>query len=83
MLTEHEITGADPRVKFVTLKVYEKAGGAFRRDLFNEGANGVFIDDFLLLESLVAKKLETTAATVRKEGWKWVEIIASYASRAA
>jgi ParB family chromosome partitioning protein len=74
LLTEHEITAADRRVKFVTLKAYEKAGGTVRRDLFSEGNNGVFIDDAVLLESLVAKKLEKTAQKVRKEGWKWVEV---------
>ena len=30
MLTEQEIRAADTRVKFVTLKAYEKAGGAVR-----------------------------------------------------
>jgi hypothetical protein len=33
--------------------------------------DGVFIDDVILLETLVAKKLEKTAQQVRKEGWKW------------
>ena len=35
MLTEHEITAHDRRVKFVTLEAYEKAGGTVRRDLFS------------------------------------------------
>ena len=74
MLTADEITADDRRVKFVTLKAYKKAGGAVRRDLFSEGEDGVFIQDIVLLESLVAKKLEKTAAEVRKQGWKWVEI---------
>jgi len=78
MLTEHEITGADRRVKFVTVRAYEKAGGSVRRDLFNDGEDGVFIDDVVLLESLVARKLEATAATIRKQGWKWVEIVPSF-----
>jgi ParB family chromosome partitioning protein len=73
-LTESEVTAKDRRVKFVTLKAYEKAGGAVRRDLFARDEDGVFIQDIVLLESLVAKKLEKTAAAVRKEGWKWVEI---------
>ena len=77
MLTEHEITASDHRVKFVGLKAYEKAGGTVRRDLFSNGADGVFIDDVVLLESLVAKKLEKAATQVRKEGWKWVEIRAT------
>lgn len=77
-LAEHEITASDRRVQFVTLKAYEKAGGAVRRDLFSDGEDGVFIDDVVLLESLVAKKLDRTANALRKEGWKWVEIRASF-----
>ena len=65
-------------MKFVTLKAYEKAGGTVRRDLFSDGEDGVFIDDAVLLESLVAKKLEKTAQKIRKEGWKWVEIAPSF-----
>jgi ParB family chromosome partitioning protein len=78
MLTEHDVTAADRRVKFVTLKAYEKSGGATRRDLFSEGEDGVFIEDIPLLESLVAKKLEKVAAKLRKEGWKWVEVRSSF-----
>jgi ParB family transcriptional regulator, chromosome partitioning protein len=78
MLTEHEVTAADRRVKIVTLKAYEKAGGTVRRDLFSDGDDGAFIQDIVLLESLVAKKLETTAAEVRKDGWKWVEIHSAF-----
>jgi ParB family transcriptional regulator, chromosome partitioning protein len=77
-LTEDEVTAANKHVKFVTLKAYEKAGGAVRRDLFAQDDDGVFIQDIVLLESLVAKKLEKTAATVRKEGWKWVEVRGSF-----
>ncbi len=78
MLTENEITAKDRRVKFVTLKAYEKAGGTVRRDLFSQGDDGVFIQDIVLLESLVAKKLEKAANAARKEGWKWVEIRPSF-----
>lgn len=78
VLTEHEITAADRRVKFVTLKAYVKASGTTRRDLFSDDEDGVFIEDPVLLESLVAKKLEKTAAKVRKEGWKWVEVRSSF-----
>ncbi len=77
-LTESEVTAKDRRVKFVTLKAYEKAGGTVRRDLFAQGDDGVFIQDIVLLESLVANKLEKTAAAVRKEGWKWVEVRAAF-----
>jgi ParB family chromosome partitioning protein len=78
LLTEHEITGADHRVKFVSVKAYEKAGGTLRRDLFSQGEDGVFIDDVVLFESLVAEKLEAAAASIRKQGWKWVEIVPSF-----
>lgn len=77
-LTEHEISATDRRVKFVTLKAYEKAGGKTRRDLFAEDDHGIFILDPALLDSLVMKKLEKSAAAIRKEGWKWVEIRPSY-----
>jgi len=79
MLTKDEVTAADRRVEFVTLTAYEKAGGTTRRDLFasDDDGDGVFIDDVVLLESLVAKKLEKTANRVRKEGWKWVEVLSS------
>ena len=72
-LTQNEITAQDVRARFVTVKDYEKAGGAVRRDLFSEGDEGVFIEDAVLLERLVAEKLEKAANAVRKEGWKWVE----------
>jgi ParB family chromosome partitioning protein len=77
-LTEGEVTAKNRHVKFITLKAYEKAGGAVRRDLFAQDEDGVFIQDVVLLESLVAKKLEKAAAAVRKEGWKWVEVRGSF-----
>jgi ParB family chromosome partitioning protein len=74
-LTEHEIDAGDRRVKLVTLKAYEKAGGTIRRDLFAEGNDGIFIDNIQLLDQLVAAKLEKTADSLRKEGWKWIEVL--------
>lgn len=73
-LTENETPATDKRVRFVTLKAYEKAGGTVRRDLFADGPKGVFILDPALLETLAAKKLEKTAKAIRKEGWKWVNV---------
>ncbi len=74
-LTEDEISATDKRVKFVTLKAYEKAGGIVRRDLFSrDDEDGVFILNPELLDDLAAKKLEKSAKAVRAEGWKWVEI---------
>jgi ParB family transcriptional regulator, chromosome partitioning protein len=78
-LTSDEIPASDRRVKFSTLKAYEEADGAVRRDLFADGEeDGVFILDPVLLDSLVSKKLEKTATAVQAEGWKWVEVRASY-----
>jgi len=77
-LTEQEVTAADRRVKFVTLKAYEKAGGTVRRDLFSQDDLGVFIEDIVLLETLVARKLEKAAQKLRNEGWKWVEVVPSF-----
>jgi ParB family chromosome partitioning protein len=73
-LTEGEIPASHKVVKFVTLKAYQKAGGHVRRDLFAQDDEGVFILDQELLQSLAIAKLEKTAAGLRKEGWKWVEI---------
>ena len=73
-LTEDEISATDKRVKFVTLKAYEKAAGIVRRDLFSrDDEHGVFILHPELLDQLAAKKLEKIAKAVRAEGWKWVE----------
>jgi ParB family chromosome partitioning protein len=73
-LTEGEIPASHKAVKFVTLKAYEKAGGQIRRDLFARDDEGVFILDQELLQTLAIAKLEKTAAGLRKEGWKWVEV---------
>lgn len=77
-LTENDVAATDRRVQFVTLKAYEKAGGAMRRDLFTEGDEGVFILDTALLDSLVLAKLDKAAKSVRREGWKWVETRISF-----
>ena len=77
-LTEHEIAATDRRVQFVTIKAYEKAGGVTRRDLFSEDDEGIFIADVSLLDWLAMEKLDKAAKPVRKEGWKWVEVLTSF-----
>src|SRR5579863_3088757 len=52
-LTENDIAATDKRVKFVTLKAYEKAGGTTRRDLFSDDDSGVFVEDPALLDTLI------------------------------
>jgi ParB family chromosome partitioning protein len=78
LLTEDEVTAKDRRVKFVGLEAYERAGGTVRRDLFSDTEDGVFIEDAVLLESLVAAKLESAADEIRKAGWKWIEIRSTF-----
>jgi ParB family transcriptional regulator, chromosome partitioning protein len=78
-LTENEIAATDKRVKFVTLKAYEKAGGTIKRDLFSDDASGVYIEDQALLNVLITEKLEKNARAVRAEGWKWVQVTPDFA----
>jgi len=77
-LTENDIAATDKRVTYVTLAAYEKAGGALKRDLFTDDKHGIFILDTALLDRLVTEKLERAATVIRKEGWKWVEIIPEF-----
>jgi len=77
-LTENDIAATDKRVKFVTLKAYEKAGGAIKRDLFSDDDTGVYIADPALLDTLVTGRLEKKARAVRAEGWKWVQVAAEF-----
>ncbi|TMS56645.1 ParB/RepB/Spo0J family partition protein [Imbroritus primus] len=73
-LTEREIDAyRHPLVRFVGLDTYEAAGGGIRRDLFAEGDAGVYLTDAALLERLVQDRLAGIAATVRTEGWAWVD----------
>lgn len=65
----------DKRIKFIGgIEAYEAAGGAAKRDLFDP-KNGGFALDALLVEKLVAQKLEAEAEKLRTEGWKWVEVV--------
>ncbi|MDX0486887.1 chromosome partitioning protein ParB [Sinorhizobium medicae] len=76
-LTEEMIPATDKRVQFIGgLEAYEEAGGQVQRELFDE-RNAGYAMDVALVERLVAEKLETAAATVRDEGWKWVECSAT------
>jgi ParB family transcriptional regulator, chromosome partitioning protein len=78
-LTENDIAATDKRVKFVTLKAYEKAGGTTKRDLFSDDDTGTYIEDMSLLDTLVTERLEKNARAVRAEGWKWVQVTPDFA----
>lgn len=71
-IVEHEVHAGDARALFVGVADYEAAGGAVRRDLFSERGD-VYLSDAALLDSLVVKRLEREAETLRAEGWSWVE----------
>jgi len=72
-LTAGEVEAAgNALVRFVGIEAYEAAGGIVRRDLFDD-EQGRFLSDPDLLKRLAGEKLEGIAASVRKEGWGWVE----------
>ena len=74
-LTERKIdAGIDPLALFVTVAVYEAAGGSVHRDLFAEDNQGNYLEDAELLERLAQEKLATLSADVAAEGWAWVDV---------
>jgi len=77
LLTERAVRASDKRARFVGLPAYEAAGGNVLRDLFEEDGGG-WLEDVALLERLVADRLRTEAETVAAEGWKWLDVAASF-----
>ena len=75
-LTEGEIPETDKRARYIGAANYEKAGGAIRRDLFEDSA--ATFCDAALLDALVDAKLETDAVAVKSEGWSWVVTSAEF-----
>jgi len=71
-MMETHVAPNDRRARFVGDEAYTAAGGVVVRDLFSDEDAGYF-EDAALLDRLVAERLETVAAEVRAEGWKWVE----------
>jgi ParB family chromosome partitioning protein len=67
----------DRRALFVGADAYQAAGGTITRDLFIADDNGYFADA-ALLNRLAQEKLQTAAAAVKAEGWKWVEVMPSF-----
>jgi ParB family chromosome partitioning protein len=77
LLTERAVRASDKRARFVGLAAYEAAGGNVLRDLFEEDGGG-WLEDVALLERLVADRLRMEAETVAAEGWKWIDVAASF-----
>ena len=74
-LTESMVDGStDPRARFVGIEAYVQAGGQIERDLFQPAHEG-YLTNPVILDEIVAVKLEADAETVRGEGWLWVEIL--------
>lgn len=73
MLTETSVRASDRRAVFVGIGAYEAAGGTMLHDLF-QGDDGGWLEDPVLLDRLVADKLQAEAETVVVEGWKWIEV---------
>ncbi|OKP64452.1 hypothetical protein BTE77_34650, partial [Ensifer adhaerens] len=72
-LTEQAIRSSDKRIRFIGgFEAYEAAGGAVKRDLFDDHNQG-FALDAALVDALVDAKLQETADAVTAEGWAWVE----------
>ncbi|MGE4048618.1 MAG: hypothetical protein AB7F35_27430 [Acetobacteraceae bacterium] len=72
VLTSDKISTDDRRVAFIGLDAYEAAGGTVTRNLFSEEDEG-YLDNPLLLMSLVTDTLTEAAKPMEAEGWKWVE----------
>lgn len=82
VLQEGAVKVNDKRIKFIGgIEVYEAAGGPVKRDLFDTRNSG-FALDAVLVEKLVAEKLDAEAETLRAEGWKWVEPVRAVPSEA-
>ncbi len=73
LLTEGAVRASDKRAQFVGLEAYEAAGGDVMRDLFQQDDGG-WLQNPVLLDRLVAEKLEREADSVRAENWKWIEV---------
>lgn len=78
MLTEGAVRASDKRAQFIGVEAYVDAGGAVMRDLF-QGDDGGWLQDVVLVDRLVADKLEREAEAVRVEGWKWIEVAPDFA----
>jgi len=71
-LTRMHVQANDRKAVFVGAEAFTEAGGTIVRDLFTEDRGGYY-DDPALLDRLILEKLESIAAEVQAEGWKWAE----------
>jgi ParB family chromosome partitioning protein len=73
-LVTDEVASSDKRIKLISgLDVYEQAGGAVRRDLFDENRGGYALD-VSLIDRLAMERLDAEAEPFRSQGWGFVEV---------
>ncbi len=78
-LLDDKLNGGSAAAQFVGIAEYEAAGGTVTRDLFAERDEaGVYVDDPQLLRSLAIEKLNKLAGELKKEGWKWADVLLEY-----
>jgi ParB family chromosome partitioning protein len=73
LVREECSTRTDLVASWVGADAYEQAGGIVRRDLFSDSGEA-FILDRELLDRVATDQLQAVAASVKAEGWKWVEV---------
>ena len=72
MLTPEALKEEHYLVEFVGKAAYKKAGGVTTTDLFEDT---VYFDDSELIRTLATAKLEKQVEQLKKDGWKWTEIL--------
>ncbi|EIA1590160.1 ParB N-terminal domain-containing protein [Vibrio parahaemolyticus] len=72
MLKKEALEADSGLVKYVGQEEYEKQGGLVTSDLFSDK---VYFEDRALMESLAVKKMQVEADKLKKQGWKWTEIL--------
>lgn len=70
-----DVRATDRRAVFVGLDAYTDAGGAVKRDLFDDRLEAIFLTNTDLLNDLYNKKLQDAADTLKAEGWANVKVI--------
>jgi ParB family transcriptional regulator, chromosome partitioning protein len=73
-LTKGQIPATDKRVILIGIDVYEAAGGAVVRDIFDDRNEG-YVADVRLLDKLVAAKIGERKEKLVKEGWSFVDVV--------
>ena len=68
-LTDDKTSMGNRLARFVGLEAYREAGGTVTHDLFNEGDEGVILND------LVEAKVAAIVTQIEADGWKWVEML--------